>query len=481
MPQTPFHSGQRIIACVLGCVFTMNQPLNAAESHERSTVRGTERQVTHGPGGRILTNTGVWSPDSKWLVYDVRSDPAGDLFDSPRIEAVNVETSEVRVLYTAENGACCGVVTHHPHLPLVVFILGPEHPDDDWRYAPNHRQGVVVDTRIPNVFTRLDARDLTAATAGALRGGTHVHVWDAAGEWVAFTYNDAVAEPGLRDIGIAVPGHRVIVSPDHPRNHSGEWFSALVTHTVSTPVPDSDDIKRANEEGWIGTNGYVRADGSRQRRAIAFQGQLVTAEHGDVTEVFIVDLPEHLPASATVSTVLSPTGRLQPLAAARQRRLTRTTGRRYPGIQGTRHWLRSSPDGSRIAFLAKDDSGIVQIWTVSPATGATTQLTHNTADISSAFTWSPDGRWIAHGLNGEVCLTDTQTGLTCPIEDQSSPVKPRYQRPKKNEASIDAGSLMMRKEACVFSPDGSRIAFVRSGKTSAGTTNQICVIDLKAE
>lgn len=37
----------------------------------------------------------------------------------------------------------------------------------------------------------LDARDLTPPfTPGALRGGSHVHVWDAAGDWVSFTYED---------------------------------------------------------------------------------------------------------------------------------------------------------------------------------------------------------------------------------------------------------------------------------------------------
>ena len=230
-------------------------------------------------------------------MYDVRSDPAGDVFDSPRIEAVHVDTGEVRVLYRAMNGANCGVVTHHPRLPLVVFILGPEHPTDDWQYGPNHRQGVVVDTSNPDICIRLDARDLTSPlTPGALRGGTHVHVWDAAGDWLAFTYNDALVEPGLRDIGVAIPGRIVEVKPDHPRNHDGTWFSTLVTRTVPAPTPDSDEIKRANEEGWIGTGGYIRADGSKQRRAIAFQGQVVNAEHGDMTEVFVVDLPDELPA-----------------------------------------------------------------------------------------------------------------------------------------------------------------------------------------
>ena len=58
--------------------------------------------------------------------------------------------------------------------------------------------------------------------------------------------------------------------------------------------PGSGEIKRANEEGWIGTSGYVREDGSRQRRAIAFQGQIVTAQGENVTEVFVVDLPDQL-------------------------------------------------------------------------------------------------------------------------------------------------------------------------------------------
>jgi hypothetical protein len=456
--------------CVTAMAVTM--PLSHAAENP-VPVTGVERQITHGPGGRILTNTGVWSPDSQWIVYDVRSDPAGEVFDSPRIEAVHVDTGEVRVLYHSTNGANCGVVTHHPKLPLVVFILGPENPTDDWRYGPNHRQGVVVDTRVPDVFKRLDARDLTdPLTPGALRGGTHVHVWDAAGDWLAFTYNDALIEPRLRDIGISVPGCIIEVKPDHPRNHGGVWFSALVTRTVPAPIPDTDEIKRANEEGWIGTNGYIREDGSRQRRAIAFQGQVVNAKHGDVVEMFVVDLPDVLSAESLNHASVSSAGRIEPLPEARQRRLTHTTNRRYPGIQGTRHWLRSSPDGSQIACLMKDDSGISQIFTVSPVTGEPKQLTHNALEISSAFTWSPNGRWIAHALAGQVCLTDTRSGETHPLTKL-----PRESSSQGSDESVALGEI--RKEACVFSPDGTRIAFVRSSGSEAATTNQICVIDLQ--
>ena len=70
-----------------------------------------ERQLTHTPHGHILTNAGVWSHDGRWIVYDVRSDPAGDVFDGHRIQTVDTQTGEVRVLYEAVRGAHCGVAS----------------------------------------------------------------------------------------------------------------------------------------------------------------------------------------------------------------------------------------------------------------------------------------------------------------------------------------------------------------------------------
>src|SRR5688572_25857635 len=45
-----------------------------------------ERRLTSAAHGHILTNVGAWSPDGRWVVYDVRSDPAGAAFDGTRIE-----------------------------------------------------------------------------------------------------------------------------------------------------------------------------------------------------------------------------------------------------------------------------------------------------------------------------------------------------------------------------------------------------------
>ena len=428
-----------------------------------------EHQVTHGPKGRILTNTGVWSPDGQWIVYDTRSDAAGDDFDGDTIEMVNVRTSEVRELYRSSNGAHCGVATFNPRENKVVFILGPDSPTADWAYNAWHRQGVIVDCDQPGVAANLDARDLTPPfTPGALRGGSHVHVWDGAGEWVSFTYEDAVLakfssasatnDINQRNLGVSLPGKPVRVARDNTRNHDGEYFTVLVTHTTAQPRPGSDEIQRACEEGWVGTKGYVRSDGSRQLRALAFQGTVIAPNGEAVAEVFVADLPDDLTQAGAGPLGGTETHAPYPPRGVTQRRLTFTTGRKSPGIQGVRHWLRVSPDGTRIACLMKDDVGIVQLWTVSPNGDAPLQLTHNARDIASTFTWSPGGERIAHVMDNSVCVTDAATGRTTRLT------------PRSDDATAP------RPEACVFSPDGKQIAFVRRVAADGQTCNQICVV-----
>jgi WD40 repeat protein len=427
-----------------------------------------ERQITSSRKGHILTNTRVWSPKGDWIVYDTRSTPAGDFFDGETIELVQVRTGETRTVFQSTNGAHCGVATFHPRENKVIFILGPENPTVDWQYCAWHRQGVIVDCAIPGQAINLDARDLTPPfTPGALRGGSHVHVWDPAGEWVSFTYEDDVLagfqqetaeqEMNLRNIGVSAPVQRVEVSRDHPRNHGGEFFSVLVTRTVGSPAPGSDQISKAFEEGWIGTNGYLRADGTRQKHALAFQGLVRTSTGKSLPEVFIADLPDDLRVAGEGPLAGTQTRRPFPPKGTTQRRLTFTAARKYPGLQGPRHWLRSSPNGICIAFLMKDDAGIVQLWTISPLGGPPTQLTHNSNDIASTFTWSPDGSRIAHVMDGSVCVTDTVTGQTTRLTDRSE--EPKAPRP----------------EACVFAPDGKQIAYVRPVWMQDKFFNQIFV------
>jgi hypothetical protein len=433
------------------------------------------RQITASPHGHVLTNHGVWSPDSRWICYDVRSVPDGSIFDGTRIERVEVNTGRVELLYESRHGACCGVVTASPVDDRLAFILGPEAPTPDWVYGAARRQGVVVRTSRPGVAENLDARDLTPPyTPGALRGGSHVHVFAPDGAAVSFTYEDAVleaataagtaAERNLRGVGVSVCGRPTRVPPTHPRNHDGSAFTVLVTRLTDVPQPGSDEIARACEEAWIGTEGYVRADGSRQRRALAFQGSVVTAAGATISEVFVIDLPDDLAELAVVGTgplTGTATTRPAPPRPVSQRRLTFTAARRHPGLQGPRHWLRSSPDGSQIAFLMRDDAGAAQIFTVHPAGGEPRQVTRVPEGIASAFSWSPDGQRIACVIDGSVCLVAADSGavtrLAPPVRDASAP----------------------RPEACVIAPDGRRVAYVRTVAGRDGRAwNQIFTVEI---
>ncbi len=93
-------------------------------------------------------------------------------------------------------------------------------------------------------------------TPGALRGGTHVHVFSPNGEFISFTYNDHVMHErspalDLRNVGVAAPFGPVNPPCTHAREYGGSHWSVLVSRTTPTPVPGSDEINRAYEEGWV--------------------------------------------------------------------------------------------------------------------------------------------------------------------------------------------------------------------------------------
>jgi Tol biopolymer transport system component len=142
-----------------------------------------------------------------------------------------------------------------------------------------------------------------------------------------------------------------------------------------------------------------------------------------------------------------------------QRRLTFTTNRKHPGIQGPRHWPRSSSVSSQIAFLMRDDNSNAQLWTLSLEGGAPHQVTHFPFDINSAFSWHPDGEHIAVIADGSVWTINTNNSetrqLTVAIKDELAP----------------------RGEACIFSPNGKHIAYVQPVSRGHATYNQIFVVE----
>lgn len=195
----------------------------------------------------------------------------------------------------------------------------------------------------------------------------------------------------------------------------------------------------------MGNNGYRKADGSQQRWALAFIGDTLSASGEKVPELFIVDLPDNKdayfqadiePIEGTQTTLPAPP------AGVKQRRLTFTHQRHYPGLTTQpRHWVRSHPDGSLLAFLMRDDSGVVQMYLVSPNGGEPRQLTQGKEDIQSAFNWHPSGKVLGFVQNHQIVLCDANNGEITPLT-----------QPGGSAPSADA---------VVFSPDGKHIAWMQ--------------------
>lgn len=401
------------------------------------TMAYKEIQLTHSPDGHCLNSTQCFSPDDKWIVYDTRNDDAR-IASTGEIAMVQTITHEVKTLYRTshqtEYGPGVGAATFSPVAYRVLFIHGIRNAVSEKPYSFTRRTGVSVDIQTPFVPIFMDARDIIPPfTAGALRGGTHAHTWSADGEWISYTYNDYIIEqagkkdPGVRDIrtiGIMIPGKKVIVDKSGDlENNDGEMFSILAANVTENPAKGTDEIDKAFDEGWIGNNGYIKENGARQHRAIAFQGN-VRNEKGEIkTEVFVADMPDSilqevsgLPLQGTINK------RPGVPPCITQRRITFTKN----GISGPRHWLRSVKDGSLVAFLAKDSNGIVQVFGVSPNGGDIKQITRNHFSVEGPFNWSPDGKKLAYPADNSIFITELASGyterITARSPDEEKPV-----------------------------------------------------------
>jgi hypothetical protein len=258
----------------------------------------------------------------------------------------------------------------------------------------------------------------------------------------------------LRTIGVSKRiGPKVPVKADSlGENIQGEWFSALVVPVVAKPKPGTDEISRAYEDWWVGTQGFRKSDGTLQR-ARAFLGDLISAEGKEMTEVFVVEIPDdlHIPGS------LGPLeGTLETMPAPPQgvaiRRITRTAERTFPGVSPTpRHWVSSPPDGSYISYLAKDEEGIVQVFLVSPLAGEPFQATHHETDVQSMVRWHPDSGKFSYVADNSLFMAE--------VLSEGKVSHPIRITEKSSEAPF----------AHCWSRKGDRIAFnryVSSGNTS---------------
>lgn len=361
-----------------------------------------------------LDNNDNFSPDNQWLVYDTRTD-AGGIAASAKIEKVNVITGEKKVVYEIKNnqkfGPGVGAASYSPVNNQIVFIHGLMNVTEKNPYQQWRRTGVMIDESMPNNPIFIDARDTSFPfTKGALRGGTHRHEFNGDGNWIGFTYNDAIMKTledstgenhNLRTIGVSKKGKSVkIIDKNNEENLSGEWFSALVVNVVPKPKIGSDEISKAAGDSWVGKNGYLKSDGTRQL-ARAFIGT-IKAENGDnIDEVFIVDIPENIENEGKLGSLEGTETQLpQAPKGTSQRRLTFTAKTLHAGCIGI---VRSTLDGKLIAFLAKDSKNRSQIFTISPNGGSFKQITFHESNVEGSIRWHPSGKSIFYIWNGSIC------------------------------------------------------------------------------
>lgn len=394
-----------------------------------------ESQLTHEPFGHCLNSTQCVSPNGRYIVYDTRNDDSA-LASNGQIRVLDTETGEDFLIYETENqteyGPGVGAATWSPDGSKILFLGGIQNADKNNPYSFTRRTGIAIEWTNPLIPIFMDARDMNVpSTPGALRGGTHAHTWSGLDGWISFTYNDhliaeaAKTDPSLADlrtVGVMFPGEVIVDGADGVENKNGTMYSVIVVPVVKDPTPGTDEVNKAFDECWIGQDGYVKEDGTRQRKAIAYQGNIVD-ENGNIkTEIFIADLPDDLPGWVKNNPA---TGSATEMPAAPGVILRRRISFLKDGVSAVpRHWLRTTPDGSLVGFYAKDDNGIIQLWGISPNGGEARQLSHLPLSASGPFNFSFDGKHAALIAGDRVWLVDVVSGNTVSLTGQNPDAPP---------------------------------------------------------
>ena len=236
-----------------------------------------ERQVTHAPHGHILTNVNR-------LVARRPADRLRRPLRPGRRQFRRRPASRRSTSRPARSASCTvrragrSAASRHtsPVADHVAFILGPEDPTPDFTYGPARRRGVLVDEDGPGEAIPLDARDLVPPfTPGALRGGSHVHVFSPDGSrrqlHLRGPCSRRAARPGgernHRNVGVSRPRSAGRVPPATRGTTTGTAFTSSSRAPATTRRRASDEISEG-VRGRLGRNARLPAG----RRVLAARG-----------------------------------------------------------------------------------------------------------------------------------------------------------------------------------------------------------------
>jgi hypothetical protein len=366
------------------------------------TLAMKERQISFSQKNHALDNNDNFSPDNRFLCYDTRGTVYNEnLANCKSIEKIEIASGKETVLWEPESvtgeQAAPGVaaVSWHPKEDKVIFIHGPllDEVEDRGFYAITNRTGIEVSSDGKCTITKVDMRDVVTerpTIAGAQRGGTHRHEYTRKGNRIGFTYDDFIKTSYDRTIGYMEPNAKAPTGYTH--------YFAVILKPAEKGLAKPGEIEKAYGDSWVDAAGTMRA----------FIGKVMAENGVDYqTDLFVADIPENV----DITTANSGNGNLypEPPAGIKIRRLTHSG--KAEGI------VRGSYDGSQIAYLSKDETGIKQIFVIDAdgsdlsdlKTKQPRQLSHFDSDASS-LRWHPSNDWVISVVDGNVAATFAKTG-----------------------------------------------------------------------
>lgn len=369
-----------IIIFLLGCG-------EMKKSDEIIYIEMPEKQLTFSTKNHALDNNDNFSPDGKYLCYDTRATVYNEnLANCKSIEKVEIATGTETVLWeppniTGENAAPgVAAASFHPKENKVIFIHGPflDEVEERGYYDIRNRNGIEIDSEGNGKITKVDLRDVKNASTihGAHRGGTHRHEYTRNGNRIGFTYDDFILQNYDRTIGYMEKNRK------GPKGHS--HFFSLILKPAEKEKSKPGEIEKAFGDSWIDSYGTMRA----------FIGK-VRSENGiDYKyDLFVADIPSEVNITTSFSGNQDeyPT----PPKGINIRRLT--YGMEVTGI------VRGSYNGEMIAFAAKDENGINQLFIIG-AEGPQKEpikVTNLENDVEY-IRWHSSDHWIIYVSGGNI-------------------------------------------------------------------------------
>jgi len=396
------------------------------------------QQRTHGSYGHFLNHRQAISHCGNYLYYDTRNaDP--EIIKTTRIESLELATNRVQVIYDTHApsvyGPGVGAVVCHPRQSTILFIHGLTNCNSNQPYSATRRFGAWANIDPCNPTTKissLESRSLQAELPwGTLGGGSHAHSFSSDGKWVSFTYNDALY-PERRCVGFSLVDQWESVSDQSTRNDRGqhqEEFKGIGWSALAMlPI---DPIESAREECWVqsDTNGVVT-----RQLAMIVQLRTPSAVEPLIDEIYLAKFPRYADDWPTrlgqsfQSRCISGADsgkrridwRLEVPDGIQVRRLTQTTTRSHPGVQGPRHWLIGSNCGRWIYTMMRGTDGIIRLVRVSVIDGSFDWISENQESITHPAAIDEQNLRIAYLAGKNLTILNLPTGQEDQVHWDSS-------------------------------------------------------------